>query len=345
MRADIAEKHPLSIMARKLRKPQEQLAFPELELPADTPVLPVGMIGPFVGEPAGEQLLRRPEAVQAGLDDNQADSPKVPRRRSVKPKMVLVTESLAESASAQVVPEEQGRPELAPAPVRQADLPVDQAEPPASQPEAPSSPPPREAIAANEQFLVVPSPAALTANAVEPVPLVASSPTAGEHRLKIWANVATIATSVVIVAALFIGSRQFIETEKNQRELLIAQKASLLQERHVQAAELNARAVELFLRYNDLMQQLNGAVAKNAKKETRYWKENLAVNLLESLFNLTRGNREWETTIAWALEKHMRFIREQRLSCTAYSPEFVRYLEKNAGSRAVSLCKDLANAD
>ncbi len=324
-------------MARKLRKPQEQLAFPELELPAGTPVPPEGWIGPFVGETAGEGLFSLPDAAQAGLDDNAADSRKAPRRRSVKPKMVLVTESLSESA-------EQGRPE--PAPIRQADLPVDQPEPPVSQPEGLPSSPAREAVAANEQFLAPPSPvAALTANTVAQAPLVVSSPSTGEHRLKNWAHVATIATSVAIVAALFIGSRQFIETEKNQRELLVAQKASLIQERHVQAAELNARAVELFLRYNDLMQQLNGPVPKNAKKENRYWKENLAVNLLESLFNLTRGNREWETTIAWALEKHLRFIREQRLACTAYSPEFVRYLEKIAGTRAVALCKDLANSD
>ncbi|KXB31772.1 hypothetical protein AT959_05320 [Dechloromonas denitrificans] len=330
----------MSIMARKLRKTQEQLAFPELELPTGAPVLQAGLSGPFVGE----GLLGVPATQQAGLDEGEADSRKAPRRRSVKPKMVLVTESLAESASDLAVPEEQGRPE--PAPIRPADLPVDQPEPVASVPEPLPSSPVREAVAANEQFLAEPAPVvALTANTVEQAPLVVSSPSTGEHRLKIWAHVATIATSVVIVAALFIGSRQFIETGKNQRELLVAQKASLLQERHVQAAEINARAVELFLRYNDLMQQLNGPVAKNAKKETRYWKENLAVNLLESLFNLTRGNREWETTIAWALEKHIRFIREQRLSCTTYSPEFVRYLEKTAGARAVSLCRDLATSD
>jgi len=324
-------------MARKLRKQQEQLAFPELELPTGAPSPLAGMIGPFVGE----GLVRLPEAPQSSSDDQDADSRKAPRRRSVKPKMVLVTESLAEPASDLVVPEAQGSPE--PAPIRPADLP---AEPPVSVPDAPPCSPAREVVAANEQFPAAPSPVAATmANAVEPAPLVASRPSAGEQRLKIWAHVATISTSLVIVAALFIGSRQFIETEKSQRELLVAQKASLLQERHVQAAELNARAVELFLRYNDLMQQLNGPVAKNTKKENRYWKENLAVNLLESLFNLTRGNREWETTIAWALEKHLRFIREQRLSCTAYSPEFVRYLEKTAGTRAVALCKDLASVD
>ena len=323
-------------MARKLRKPQEQLAFPELELPVDAPLPLAGMIGPFVGEAHAP--------LQSGLDDNAADSRKAPRRRSVKPKMVLVTESLAESASDLVAPADQDRPE--PAPMQPANLPVDTPEPPACLPEVPPSSPVREAVAANEQFLAAPSPvAALTANTVAQAPLVARGPSAGEHRLKIWAHVATIATSVAIVAALFIGSRQFIETGKNQRELLVAQKASLLQERHVQAAELNARAVELFLRYNDLMQQLNGPVAKNAKKESRYWKENLAVNLLESLFNLTRGNREWETTITWALDKHTRFIREQRLSCAAYSPEFIRYLEKTVGTRAIALCKDLANAD
>ena len=93
------------------------------------------------------------------------------------------------------------------------------------------------------------------------------------------------------------------------------------------------------------MLQVNAPALKNGRKENRYWKEALAINLLESLFNLTRGKKEWETSIGWALERHGRFIREQRLNCAGYSNEFVRYLEKNFATKAPVFCKDFANPE
>ncbi|MBS1191749.1 MAG: hypothetical protein H6R10_3541 [Rhodocyclaceae bacterium] len=177
-----------------------------------------------------------------------------------------------------------------------------------------------------------------------PVTAPAGSIRFGETRPRLLAHIATIVSSAVAVVVLIFGSYQFHETQKAQRESIAVEKDVRQHERAEKAAETNARAVELFLKYNELMLQLNTPAFRAAKRESRLWKESLAVNLLESLFNLTRGNKDWEATIGWALEKHGRFIREQRLSCRAYSSEFVRYLETVFGAQARSLCRDFQDA-
>lgn len=162
----------------------------------------------------------------------------------------------------------------------------------------------------------------------------------GEGRQRLAAHVAAVALSMVAIIALISGSYQFNRTQQAQRESILLTQAVRENDKAARDAEANAKAVELFLRYNELMLQLNSPGFKTAKKDGKSWKEGLAVNLLESLFNLTRGDRDWEATIGWALERHGRFIREQRLSCTAYSSEFVAYLERTLDAQARAFCRD-----
>ena len=112
----------------------------------------------------------------------------------------------------------------------------------------------------------------------------------GARKLKVWTHLVTMASSLVVVAAVVFGSYQFYETQKLQRESIAIQKDSFEPER-------NAKAVELFVKYNELMMQPTTGVSKAAKREAWYWKENLAVSLLESLFNLTSGRQEWEAMV------------------------------------------------
>ena len=139
---------------------------------------------------------------------------------------------------------------------------------------------------------------------------------------------------------MLAGLQQFAETQRVQRESIVARQALLVREGEVRAVESNARAADLFIKYNDLVQQLNAMPARNVRRDGRYWKEGLAVGLLESLFNLTRGDRDWEASIAWSLERHARFVREQRLPCATYSDEFVRFVEKSLAVRRAALCRD-----
>lgn len=339
-------------MARQLRKPHEQLTFPGLELPpevtaplaAPSETLPLAALTAEASEPA---------------------APKPARKRSPRPKMVLVKEGASDFVPETVSANEAadpGTPQIAPPPEgdavpvpSQAALSAPIPEPekqtplamPATAPEAVACPPLAPLPEPTSQAAVA-APIIEKQPAMPPETFTPAAPQAPLRRipevapapLKGWANAATIAAALALVAALLVGSSQFIETQQHQRQLLAAQQAAVQQEGDSKAAEINVKAVELLLRYNDLMLQVNAPAAKNARKESRYWKENLAINLLESLYNLTRGKKEWENTIGWALERHGRFIRDQRLNCAGYSSEFVRYLEKTLATKAPALCKD-----
>lgn len=303
-------------MARESRKKQEQLSFPGLDVPE------------FVPEQAQERM---PSPVPP-VEDVPVE--KVVRKRPTRPRMVLVREVpeaevvLPTADEAQVEGLEEVQKKDKDVVLVEAASSVSLSEPIAPIPSAVSAEP------------VVPIPATASAASTDAVS-ASSIPVAGQgDRLGVWRSAALLLASGVAIVALSVGGYQFVETQKMQRESMLIERASLLQVQHAKEVERNARAVELLLKYNELMVQLGLPVPKGARKEARYWKESLAVSLLESLYNLTRGNREWENVIALALDRHGRFIREQRLSCSAYSHEFVAFLEKVLVSKSTALCRD-----
>ena len=189
-------------------------------------------------------------------------------------------------------------------------------------------------------------PSASTLPASPPATLAQGPAASGQDAsLKRAAYLATVAAAAVAIVVLIAGASQFADTQRAQRASIALHDETLRLERDSRQAETHAKAVELFMKYNELMLQLNAPLPKGVKRETRYWKENLALGLLDALANLTRGNREWENTIAWALERHIRFIRDQRAACSAYSDEFVRLLEKVASAKASAICRDSVQAD
>ena len=189
-------------------------------------------------------------------------------------------------------------------------------------------------------------PSASTLPASPPATLAQGPAASGQDAsLKRAAYLATVAAAAVAIVVLIAGASQFADTQRAQRASIALHDETLRLERDSRQAETHAKAVELFMKYNELMLQLNAPLPKGAKRETRYWKENLALGLLDALADLTRGNREWENTIAWALERHVRFVRDQRAACSAYSDEFVRLLEKAVGSKAMAICRENAAGD
>ena len=158
--------------------------------------------------------------------------------------------------------------------------------------------------------------------------------------IKRMAHISTMVAAVVAVGIFLVGGWQFVETQQAQRESIALQNLALRQSHEFNQADINSKAVELLMRYNELMLQVSAPFPRGVKKETRYWKESLAISLLESLSNLTRGHPEWEQTILWAVERHLRYIREQRLACGAYSAEFIRVLERAIGNSAATFCRN-----
>jgi hypothetical protein len=302
-------------MARESRKKQEQLSFPGLDVPESVPE-------------SAQALMSSPV-----LPVEDVPVEKVVRKRSTRPRMVLVREVpeaevvLPTAVDVQVDGQEGAK--------KDKDMVLVEA-----------------ASSSSVSEPITPTPSAVSAEPVAHIPATASSAsldavsvssisaTGPVDRLGVWRSAALLLASGVAIVALSVGGYQFVETQKVQRESMLIERASLLQVQHAKEVERNARAVELLLKYNELMIQLGLPVPKGARKEARYWKESLAVSLLESLYNLTRGNREWENVIALALDRHGRFIREQRLSCSAYTGEFVAYLEKVLVSKSTALCRD-----
>ncbi len=298
-------------MARETSKKQEQLSLPELEaFPLPTPS--AQPVTDKVFSPTAAEAPAETEAVA------KRRKPATPRR--ARTRMVLVSDTTqAETLVA-------------------AAIPVANAEP--IEPAAPVAP---------AEFAATPLPAAFSANetqvAIAAAPVPSATPASSEAPLKRAAYLATLAAAGVAIIVLIAGASQFAQTQNAQRASIALHDETLRLERDTRQAETHAKAVELFMKYNELMLQLNVPLPKGAKRETRYWKENLALGLLDALANLTRGNREWENTIAWALERHLRFIRDQRAACSAYSDEFIRLLEKAASTKASALCRDNAQAE
>lgn len=323
-------------MARKISKKYEQLTFPELQLVharEDEPVvdelasgelpqknskgdLPALIsVTPVRKKAASTRLATTPEPLETipGAEATQLVTP-------LNPKDGVETTS-AESVAA-------GQAEAVEPPVNRPDQCV--AQMPAVAVSGSNSFPP---IADQERLVGTAQIERREEVSKERRPAASTHADAGERKLKVWTHMVTMTSSLVVVAAVVFGSFQFYETQKLQRESIAIQKDAFEPER-------NAKAVELFVKYNELMMQPTPGVSRIAKREAWYWKENLAVSLLESLFNLTSGHQEWEAMVGWALEKHGRFIREQRLSCGAYTDQFVNYVEKTFAAEPSALCRE-----
>lgn len=332
-------------MARLPRRKQEQLSFPELAL-YDLPVVNPAMALVDMSSAAPLAPPENPGMSVSALPESE--TPRVVRKRPGRPKMVLVKDLPDQpdelSAAAEPCRHEPVETVSSAGPAEPAnDVPVISCKPsvPVDQPAVVSCPGVTPVATADVATHGSVGSIGIAERAVECASQSSSASGQG-HGLKFWTQVSTLVASLVFVIVLVVGADQFVETERRQRDLLMAQKEVLLQERNFKVVEMHTRATDLFLRYNDLVQQVSAPLPKGAKKELRYWKENLALSLLASLFDLTRGNREWEASIALAVERHGRLVREQRLSCIGYSREFVRLLEQVYGVRGAMLCKDPA---
>ncbi len=96
---------------------------------------------------------------------------------------------------------------------------------------------------------------------------------------------------------------------------------------HTQRLTREVKAVELFLKFNELNQQL----AEGGRREneaTIFWKCNALVAITESVFNLTQGNKSWAATVHWMLEAQKEFLTAQPLNCETFSPAFLKLLKE-----------------
>jgi len=138
--------------------------------------------------------------------------------------------------------------------------------------------------------------------------------------------VASIVAAFATVAAIMVGSYQFVELEQRDRQ---------------------TRAVDLFVKYNELQRDAaNDAAANAARNEPlqqtspapsdpqgatavrEQWRRNLALAISESIWMLRSDDAGWKNTVKWMLmEEEVRA--PFRLDCSTFDAEFVEFARQS----------------
>lgn len=135
-------------------------------------------------------------------------------------------------------------------------------------------------------------------------------------------DVATVVASLVAIVAFGVGLGQFSLTQQLARENLRLQAQALDDERE-------SKAVELFLKFNELQQ----AVANKPlppKGSAAFWNHNMLLGLTESVFRLTEGDRRWGETVEWMLSVQRPFLEGEPQGCATFADVFVRMMLRAA---------------
>jgi hypothetical protein len=152
-------------------------------------------------------------------------------------------------------------------------------------------------------------------------------------RIQNAANLATVFAALVAAGAFYYGYRQFSDTQRATLEALKLQQETLVKE--YEALELQnrtldeereAQAVELFLKYNELMEQ-GYQGRRSARADVKFWRENRALSIIETIFKLRQTDDGWKETVAWMLTNHEDVLKEG-LNCKTYSPAFVAFVSE-----------------
>jgi hypothetical protein len=134
------------------------------------------------------------------------------------------------------------------------------------------------------------------------------------------ASIATVVASIVAIIALTVGLWQFNKTQRFARENLRLQAKTLQHEREV-------KAIELFLKFNELQQEATSA-APSKKGDATFWRHNALVAITESVYRLTAGDAGWEETVIWMLQIQRPFLTQNIFNCKTYDPMFVEKIKQ-----------------
>ena len=138
--------------------------------------------------------------------------------------------------------------------------------------------------------------------------------------MEFLASVSTLAASIVALLAFLAGLWQFNRTQRLTRTNLELQSDLLHHERE-------ARAVELFIKFNELKASTAGKPLDQSD-EALFWQHNSMVAITESVHKLTHGDKTWDQTVVWMLERQDAFLRLNAIDNATYSPTFLALIEK-----------------
>ena len=142
-------------------------------------------------------------------------------------------------------------------------------------------------------------------------------------RIAPWA---TIIAAVVAVVSFYYGYRQFRETQEATRQTLNLQRINLNMQRESLDLERDDKAVDLLVKYNDLMREAYSD-RSSTKAAGAFWRDNGAIVIAESIFQLKAEDNGWRETVRWILENHSDFLKGG-LDCPTYDGKFVQFVSQ-----------------
>ena len=116
------------------------------------------------------------------------------------------------------------------------------------------------------------------------------------------ANLAVVVCSLTALATLSVGIGQFRQTQLFARE---------------------AQAVDLFAKFNQLNIEQRSSGASGVDR----WYGNSKIAITEALFEMTKRDESWKTTVSWMLDEQKDFIEEGGFVLQSYSSEFRAFCE------------------
>jgi hypothetical protein len=123
--------------------------------------------------------------------------------------------------------------------------------------------------------------------------------------LDLLAKLTTVAAAIATIVAVVFAYQQFERSQSLQRQ---------------------SQAVDLFLKYNELMRTTQNSPAAGGASD---WRENSAIAIAEAIFIATRDDEGWLNTVRWMLSNHRDFLQIRgNVSCNTLAPEFYELLNE-----------------
>jgi hypothetical protein len=131
------------------------------------------------------------------------------------------------------------------------------------------------------------------------------------EELERFSYIATIAAAIAAIVALWLGYRQFADTQALDRE---------------------TKAIDLTLKFIDLK-------TDEATQATRADRRNQQrVVIAESIFDVAGDNEGWRETAKWMVEEEAQYIKTNHLGCQSFNGEFIEYVKKTIATP--NICDD-----
>jgi hypothetical protein len=133
------------------------------------------------------------------------------------------------------------------------------------------------------------------------------------------ASISTIVASIVAVLAFLTGAFQFSRSQALVRANLKLQSDLLSHERET-------KAIELFIKFNELMQTIIEKPLDSSSHEI-FWQHNAMLAVTESIHKLTNGDKEWDNTVIWMLRKQGQFLTLHPIDGSTYTASFLALIQ------------------